>query len=239
LVVMTNRMQEKTGMAHNGLLRDYERELAKLTGNDKNVINALTELANVNKPRAPEIVAAIEKVIKQIPKDRHLSHIYLLDSICKNLGEPYSSLFEHHIVQTFTHIFKFANEKVRQSMHKLRVTWNDADLFSKKLNELDVKTNQLDPAWPIAKPKRPGTNNKIIINPKKLPGGMPSIPQQIARVHPAQKTDAERETEMIREELLRKEKELLELKKKQVEIELAKQKKFGDLKITKLNEQQQ
>ena len=53
-------------MAHNGLLRDYERELAKLTGNDKNVINALTELANVNKPRAPEIVAAIEKVIKQV-----------------------------------------------------------------------------------------------------------------------------------------------------------------------------
>ena len=56
-------------MAHNGLLRDYERELAKLTGNDKNVINALTELANVNKPRAPEIVAAIEKVIKQVKQN--------------------------------------------------------------------------------------------------------------------------------------------------------------------------
>ena len=53
-------------------------------------------------------------------------------------------------------------------------------------------------------------------------------------MHPAQKTDAERETEMIREELLRKEKELLELKKKQVEIELAKQKSlevFDDLYI--------
>ena len=46
--------------------RNYEKELSRLMGNDKNVINALTELANVNKPRANEIVGVIESTIRKV-----------------------------------------------------------------------------------------------------------------------------------------------------------------------------
>ncbi len=56
-----------SGMSdQSNFIRNYEKELARLLGNDKNVINALTELANVNKPRANEIVGVIEKTIRKV-----------------------------------------------------------------------------------------------------------------------------------------------------------------------------
>ena len=56
-----------SGMAdQSNFTRNYEKELSRLMGNDKNVINALTELANVNKPRANEIVGVIESTIRKV-----------------------------------------------------------------------------------------------------------------------------------------------------------------------------
>lgn len=59
------------------------------------------------------------------------------------------------------------DEKTRQSLYKLRQTWND--IFpERKLYALDLKVNQIDPAWPItASPPADGIGN-IHVNPKFL-----------------------------------------------------------------------
>lgn len=59
------------------------------------------------------------------------------------------------------------DENTRKSLYKLRSTWDE--IFpSKKLYALDVRVNQVDPAWPV-KPLPPNVNTASIhVNPKFL-----------------------------------------------------------------------
>lgn len=62
--------------------------------------------------------------------------------------------------------YKQGDEKTRQSLYKLRQTWND--LFpSHKLYALDVKVKRIDPAWPITAQLNASSSN-IHVNPKFL-----------------------------------------------------------------------
>ena len=63
---------------------------------------------------------------------------------------------------------KQVDEKTRQSMFKLRQTWSEI-FNSKKLYALDIRVNQIDPAWPItAPPQIDPTPASIHVNPKFL-----------------------------------------------------------------------
>eukprot|EP00088_Acartia_fossae_P040312 TRINITY_DN4198_c0_g1_i9.p1 TRINITY_DN4198_c0_g1~~TRINITY_DN4198_c0_g1_i9.p1 ORF type:complete len:205 (-),score=28.41 TRINITY_DN4198_c0_g1_i9:25-639(-) len=160
----TVTMQGLPGGPAENFVKEYLAHLHKLVGNDKLVINTLTELAHVNKAHARTIVHLIERRIKEVEKERHLPHIYLIDSICKNHGEPYIELFERNIIPTFCHIFKYADEKIRASLYKLRSTWSTSNMFERKLTDLDRTINSnLDPAWPIRErqPVYPGSTCPI------------------------------------------------------------------------------
>ena len=51
--------------------------------------------------------------------------IYLLDSIVKNHGDPYRSVFQPNLVSTFAAVFEAIEDpRIRISLHKLRNTWN-------------------------------------------------------------------------------------------------------------------
>ncbi len=59
------------------------------------------------------------------------------------------------------------DEKTRQSMYKLRQTWT-ALFPNSKMYALDIRVNQIDPAWPVtAKPPETGIAS-IHVNPKFL-----------------------------------------------------------------------
>ncbi|XP_065586016.1 pre-mRNA cleavage complex 2 protein Pcf11 isoform X1 [Cyrtonyx montezumae] len=207
--------------------RDYQSSLEDLTFNSKPHINMLTILAEENVPFAKDIVSLIEAQIAKAPASEKLPVMYLMDSIVKNVGREYLTAFTKNLVATFVCVFEKVDENTRKSLFKLRSTWDD--IFPlKKLYALDVRVNSLDPAWPI-KPLPPNVNTSSIhVNPKFLnkspeestastsaatsgastPPAVPEIQKNLTQ------------EQLIRQQLLAKQKQLLELQQKKLELEL-------------------
>ncbi|CAG2053802.1 unnamed protein product [Timema podura] len=140
---------------------EYASSLADLTINSKPLINMLTILAEENIDHAPAIVQTVETHLQKVKPDIKLPVLYLVDSIVKNVGAAYTSLFTQNIVSTFCSVFEKVDERTRGQMFKLRQTWNEV-FPPKKLYALDVRVSSIDPAWPItALPT--GT---ILVNPR-------------------------------------------------------------------------
>jgi len=132
----------------------YSEDLDRLTMNSKPVISNLTELAEEYRvDHAPLIVRIIEDRIRKVPPEQMLPQLYLLDSIIKNHTDPYAVLFQQNIVSVFASVFKVSNEKIRAQLFKLRGTWN-IFFAHQKLNQLDRRIREIDPAWPMMDPKR-------------------------------------------------------------------------------------
>ncbi|OAF68366.1 hypothetical protein A3Q56_03903 [Intoshia linei] len=139
----------------------YRKELKTLTFNSKPIINVLTMLADDNRKEASKIIRQIENRIREVPSPIKLSLLYLLDSIIKNIKDDgkYIRIVEENIVDTFSHTFEKGNEKIRQSLFKLRNTWiRIIDKYV--LKEIDESIRLLDPAWPIGK-----IDSSIYVNP--------------------------------------------------------------------------
>merc|ERR1711976_905877 len=152
----------------------YRETLCTLTFNNKIVINTLTAIAKEEVQHAEVVTKVIEERLKRVKSDGMLPIMYLIDSICKNIGGPYNELFQQNLVSNFSYVFQACNEKVRALLYKLRATWGDRyHVFTDhKLHQLDLKVK----------------------------------------------------TERMRAELLRKEQELLELKRLEVEMQINKYK---------------
>jgi len=198
----------------------YTETLAELTFNNKIMINHLTEIAKENTRFASVVVAVIEERLRKVDSDKMLPLMYLIDSICKNHGGPYKELFQQNLVSNFAYIFLAVNEKVRGLLYKLRQTWGDRyQVFTdKKLFQLDQKIKTIDPAWPVTVPKeRPHTgvpSTKIHVN-----------PAFVGKTPPIEKVPVEEdETERMRAELLRKEQELILLKRQQIDMQIQQEK---------------
>ncbi|NXT22446.1 PCF11 protein, partial [Syrrhaptes paradoxus] len=207
--------------------RDYQSSLEDLTFNSKPHINMLTILAEENVPFAKDIVSLIEAQIAKAPASEKLPVMYLMDSIVKNVGREYLTAFTKNLVATFICVFEKVDENTRKSLFKLRSTWDD--IFPlKKLYALDVRVNSLDPAWPI-KPLPPNVNTSSIhVNPKFLS----KSPEESATPTSAVTSGASpppavpeiqknlTQEQLIRQQLLAKQKQLLELQQKKLELEL-------------------
>ncbi|KAK2584744.1 hypothetical protein KPH14_007075 [Odynerus spinipes] len=183
----------------------------------------LTMLAEDNVEHAPAIVQAVENHLQKVRSDIKLPVLYLIDSIVKNVNGTYLNLFTQNIVNTFCGVFEKVDENTRASMWKLRQTWNDV-FPAKKLFSLDVRVQSIDPAWPITASPTSISSGSIHVNPRFL-----SMPQQTATsivqpIVPPVKLppgDPVSTTEAVmREQLLKKQRELLELQKKKIELEL-------------------
>ncbi|CAI5642487.1 unnamed protein product [Oreochromis niloticus] len=170
--------------------REYQSSLEDLTFNSKPHINMLTILAEENINFAKDIVEIIEAQISKV------------------------------------------DENTRKSLFKLRSTWDDV-FPPKKLYALDVKVNSVDPAWPI-KPLPPTINASIHVNPKFLkqpeessssprptPAQPPPTPPPAPQPVPAAISQSSlTQEQLIRQQLLAKQKQLLELQQKKIELEL-------------------
>ncbi|XP_017575362.2 pre-mRNA cleavage complex 2 protein Pcf11 [Pygocentrus nattereri] len=202
--------------------REYQSSLEDLTFNSKPHINMLTILAEENLQFTKDIVAIIEAQIAKAPPAEKLPVLYLVDSIVKNVGGEYLEVFAKNLVTSFICVFEKVDENTRKSLFKLRSTWDE--IFPlKKLYSLDVRVNALDPAWPI-KPLPPNVNASIHVNPKFL---KPTEEVATARVitpqpqvHPTVVEKSLTQEQIIRQQLLAKQKQLLELQQKKIELEL-------------------
>ncbi|XP_062830588.1 pre-mRNA cleavage complex 2 protein Pcf11 [Anolis carolinensis] len=213
--------------------RDYQSSLEDLTFNSKPHINMLTILAEENVPFAKDIVSLIEAQTAKAPSSEKLPVMYLMDSIVKNVGREYLAAFTKNLVATFVNVFEKVDENTRKSLFKLRSTWDE--IFPlKKLYALDVRVNSVDPAWPI-KPLPPNVNTSSIhVNPKFLNKSPeePPVPSSTVTTSPVSCSAVSStpvvpevqknltQEQLIRQQLLAKQKQLLELQQKKLELEL-------------------
>ncbi|XP_043927937.1 pre-mRNA cleavage complex 2 protein Pcf11 [Protopterus annectens] len=212
-------MSEDDGRAD--ACREYQSSLEDLTFNSKPHINMLTILAEENLQFYKDIVSLIEAQIAKAPAAEKLPVMYLTDSIVKNVGREYLTAFTKNLVSTFVSVFEKVDENTRKSLYKLRSTWDE--IFPlKKLYALDVRVNTLDPAWPI-KPLPPNINTSIHVNPKflnKTPEE--NVPATVASggASGSEVQKSLTQEQVIRQQLLAKQKQLLELQQKKLELEL-------------------
>uniref|UniRef100_A0A914XLI4 CID domain-containing protein n=1 Tax=Plectus sambesii TaxID=2011161 RepID=A0A914XLI4_9BILA len=167
---------------------EYRATLGELTNNNKTQINLLTILAEDYAQFAGAIVQVIDQQILQVPPGQKLAVMYVADSIIKNVDQKakYRDLFGKSIVKTFVHVFDTGDEKTRMALYKLRLTWGDVFPRS-KLYAIDIKVNQIDPAWPVLNPQTnssagsdssaaatSSSHTAIHVNPRFLPSSKPT-----------------------------------------------------------------
>lgn len=105
------------------IVDDYARSLGELTFNSQPIIKTLTDIADENKDVAEGIAAAIfNRIFKSIPEQK-LFALYLLDSVCKTVGSPYSEIAGSQVFNLFSHVYMLVGDAVRQKLVKLFVTW--------------------------------------------------------------------------------------------------------------------
>ena len=132
-------------------LRDYENALKDLVFNSKPIISSLTMIAEDylgvnNGPK--KIAELILERILTVDDTQKLPVLYLIDSICKNIGKDYIESFEPDIVSIFKHVFEHSDETTRAALFKLRSTWKP--VFSRStLHAIDAAAQSIDPAWPV------------------------------------------------------------------------------------------
>ncbi|KAL3131128.1 hypothetical protein ABBQ38_000433 [Trebouxia sp. C0009 RCD-2024] len=127
-------------MDYKELILQYADSLkTDLTWASKTHINMLTMLAAENKAAAASICAAIERHILSAPAASKLPTLYLVDSIVKNVQEPYISLFCRNLAQVFFAVWKL--REVQPQMRKLLSMWEG--IFPQQLlSILKRKTEQ-------------------------------------------------------------------------------------------------
>ena len=102
----------------------YAEELEELTFNSKPIINSLTMIAEEILPFCPAIVNVVEQKIAAAASDKKLPLLYLLDSICKNVGKDYITRFSQNLPVVVAGAYAVSGPKVRTSIQNLIKTWN-------------------------------------------------------------------------------------------------------------------
>ncbi|KAK9347498.1 hypothetical protein V1522DRAFT_401088 [Lipomyces starkeyi] len=108
--------------------QDYITSLDDLTFNSRPIITNLTIIAQENIQAAEVITRAIEEHISKCAPSSKLPALYLLDSICKNVGSPYTLLFGRNLYRTFTDAYTLVNDGIRRKMHELFQTWKQPSM---------------------------------------------------------------------------------------------------------------
>lgn len=132
----------------------YAHVLLSLTVNSRALITELTSLAERYVDQAPEIVDLIEERTRKCLPQYKLFAIYLIDSICKNIGNPYNLVFGTKLYSIFTLTYLVVTDTpTRQNLINLFKTWTLAQtslglpLFPedviKKIEEFIIKATSI------------------------------------------------------------------------------------------------
>ncbi|QSL67148.1 hypothetical protein MERGE_001537 [Pneumocystis wakefieldiae] len=103
--------------------QDYLDSLQDLTINSRPLIRDLTIIAQETLYAAQYIVKAVEEHINRAPPSHKLPALYLLDSICKNIGSPYTIYFGQNLSKIFINTYTLMEPHLRMKMEELLQTW--------------------------------------------------------------------------------------------------------------------
>ena len=130
----------------------FSESLSTLKCCSQSVIKTLTKIAEEEMQNAEAVTFVIEDRLKNVKPDVMLALMFLIDSICKEVRQPYNELFEKELVSNFCHVFRACDKKSRSRLHELRKAWGPRyHVFTEqKLRQLDLAIRKIDPAWPLA-----------------------------------------------------------------------------------------
>ena len=153
----------------------YSAELEELTFNSKPVINSLTMIAEELAPCAAVVVEVIVARVGSSPTDQRLPTIYLMDSICKNVGGVYKELFAAHVPELIGSTYEACSAKVRTSLRNLAKTWDG--IFPPAV--VESVSQRLGPAIAAAAPAQLAKTAPTQAAPPPTPQAwQPQAPQQ-------------------------------------------------------------
>jgi cell fate (sporulation/competence/biofilm development) regulator YmcA (YheA/YmcA/DUF963 family) len=119
-------------------IQNFKNVLDQLTFNSKPIISELTDMAKRYINMAPVIVETIENQINNVPRHQKLPLMYLMDSICKNIGGSYLLLFSLNLTKFFGQTYNLVDSDTQMKLKRLVNTWKDypkGPLFSQNILE--------------------------------------------------------------------------------------------------------
>ncbi|CAM9502238.1 unnamed protein product, partial [Phaeothamnion confervicola] len=121
-------------------MNDFRTRAAKLRDfPDKAMIDYLTKAADANRDEALRVAALLEGQVSDpaFPAKYKLPLVYLIDSILKNVREPYTTILAAGVVGWYSCAWDSVDSKGRASLIKVLGTWEAGRLFAPdKLQQL-------------------------------------------------------------------------------------------------------
>ncbi|KPI35714.1 uncharacterized protein AB675_1268 [Cyphellophora attinorum] len=108
-----------------GIEEDFRIALEELTTNDRYAISNLTLIAKEAVAAAESISRCLVNHINRAPPGRKLPALYLLDSISKNVGSPYTIYFGRNLYGVFMGAFSQVDDNVRRKLEEMLRTWRE------------------------------------------------------------------------------------------------------------------
>ncbi|KAH7149857.1 hypothetical protein B0J13DRAFT_522938 [Dactylonectria estremocensis] len=104
---------------------DYKLALEDLSSNMRFEISNLTVIARENTEHALAIAEVLQQHILKAPPNKKLPALYVLDSIVKNVGTPYTLYFGRNLFKTFMESYAVVDQPVRRKMEEMLRTWKE------------------------------------------------------------------------------------------------------------------
>ncbi|KAF7554410.1 hypothetical protein G7046_g6832 [Stylonectria norvegica] len=105
---------------------DYRHALEDLSSNMRFEISNLTVIARENTEHALAIAEVLQQHILKAAPNKKLPALYVLDSIVKNVGTPYTLYFGRNLFKTFMESYVVVDQPVRRKMEEMLRTWKEA-----------------------------------------------------------------------------------------------------------------
>ncbi|PYH92019.1 hypothetical protein BO71DRAFT_330870 [Aspergillus ellipticus CBS 707.79] len=113
------------GLASDEVAEDYKNSLEDLTTNDRFQISNLTVIAKENTEHAMAISRVLENHIRTTPPAQKLPALYVVDSIVKNVGTPYTLFLGRNMYQTFMNAYTLVDSQTRRKLDEMLKTWKE------------------------------------------------------------------------------------------------------------------
>ncbi|GKZ36173.1 hypothetical protein AbraIFM66950_007080 [Aspergillus brasiliensis] len=136
-----------SGLASDEVAEDYKNSLEDLTSNDRFQISNLTVIAKENTEHAMAISRVLENHIRTVgdtlfrippggprrtrrgaqptPPAQKLPALYVVDSIVKNVGTPYTLFLGRNMYQTFMNAYTLVDSQTRKKLDEMLKTWKE------------------------------------------------------------------------------------------------------------------
>ncbi|KAM5463975.1 mRNA 3' end processing factor [Microsporum audouinii] len=114
-----------SGLVSDEVAEDYKNSLEDLTTNDKFQISNLTVIAKENTEHAMAISRVLENHIRNTPPSQKLPALYVVDSVVKNVGTPYTLFLGRNLYQTFMNAYTLVDSQTRKKLDEMLKTWKE------------------------------------------------------------------------------------------------------------------